>query len=55
MESYMNIRKGNTSELKTAVALYGPVTILINTQPKSFKFYGSGVYYDAQCSKLSYL
>ncbi|KAJ7387720.1 hypothetical protein OS493_001063 [Desmophyllum pertusum] len=46
LDFYMNIMKGDASELKQAIAFYGPVSILINTQPKSFKFYGSGIYYD---------
>ena len=49
----MNVTKGDTSELKQAIAFYGPVSILINTQPKSFKFYGSGIYYDPECSKYT--
>ncbi|XP_068747154.1 counting factor associated protein D-like [Montipora capricornis] len=50
LDFYMNITKGNSSELQQAVAFYGPVSILINTQPKSFKFYGSGIYYDPECT-----
>jgi len=50
LDFYMNITKGNSSELKQAIAFYGPVSILINTQPKSFKFYGSGIYYDPACT-----
>ncbi|XP_048582580.1 uncharacterized protein LOC5516093 [Nematostella vectensis] len=50
LDKYMSIRKGNTSQLKLAVAFYGPVSILVNTQPKTFKFYGSGIYYDTQCT-----
>lgn len=53
LDFYMNITKGDTSELKQAIAFYGPVSILINTQPKSFKFYGSGIYYDPACSKYT--
>ena len=49
----MNITKGNINQLKQAITFYGPVSILINTQPKSFKFYGSGTYYDQSCSKFS--
>ena len=48
----MNISKGNATELKQAIAQYGPVSVLINTQPKSFKFYSSGVYYDPECSGM---
>eukprot|EP00112_Aurelia_sp_Birch-Aquarium-sp1_P017337 Seg4002.5 transcript_id=Seg4002.5/GoldUCD/mRNA.D3Y31 product="Counting factor associated protein D" protein_id=Seg4002.5/GoldUCD/D3Y31 len=49
IESYMNITSGNSTELKLALAMYGPVTVLINTRPKTFKFYSSGVYYDETC------
>jgi len=49
VESYMNITSGNKTELKLALAMYGPVTILINTRPKTFKFYSSGVYFDGSC------
>ncbi|KAM7443323.1 hypothetical protein ABFA07_007801 [Porites harrisoni] len=50
LDFYMNITKGNINQLKQAIAFYGPVSILINTQPKSFKFYGSGIYYDQSCT-----
>lgn len=50
LDFYMNITKGNKHELKQAIAIYGPVSILINTQPKTFKFYGSGIYYDPDCT-----
>ena len=50
VDSYMNISKGNVTQLKQAIAQYGPVSVLINTQPKSFKFYSSGIYYDPECS-----
>ena len=45
----MNITSGNKTELKLALAMYGPVTVLINTRPKTFKFYSSGVYFDGSC------
>ena len=54
VEGYYNISQGNTSQLKQAIALYGPVTVLINTRPKSFKFYDSGVYLDKECGKCSW-
>jgi hypothetical protein len=51
----MNIGKENATELKQAIAQYGPISVLINTQPKSFKFYSSGIYYDPECSgKLTF-
>ncbi|CAB4027431.1 digestive cysteine ase 1 [Paramuricea clavata] len=50
VDSYMNIGKENATELKQAIAQYGPISVLINTQPKSFKFYSSGIYYDPECS-----
>lgn len=46
----MNISKQNSTELKQAISQYGPVSVLINTKPKSFKFYSSGIYYDPECS-----
>lgn len=49
IDGYYNVSQGNASQLKMAIAMYGPVTILINTRPKSFKFYDSGVYYDKGC------
>jgi len=54
IKGYYNISQGNISQLKTAIALYGPVTILINTRPKSFKFYDSGVFYDKECGMLQF-
>ena len=52
ISNYYNITSGNVTELKMALALYGPVTVLINTQPRSFKFYNKGVYFDEDCGKL---
>ena len=46
----MKIAQKNATELKQAIAQYGPVAVLINTRPKSFKFYSSGIYYDPECS-----
>lgn len=51
LEGYFNVSAGNSTELKMALALYGPVTVLINTRPRSFKFYDSGVYYDKKCDR----
>lgn len=50
LHSYMKIAQRNATELKQAIAQYGPVAVLINTRPKSFKFYSSGIYYDPECS-----
>ncbi|XP_047134693.1 uncharacterized protein LOC100204117 isoform X2 [Hydra vulgaris] len=49
ISNYYNITSGNVTEVKMALALYGPVTVLINTQPRSFKFYNKGVYFDEDC------
>jgi len=46
---YYNITSGNATEMKMALSLYGPLTVLINTRPRSFKFYDSGIYYDKNC------
>ena len=54
VEGYYNVTKGNITELKHALALYGPVTVLINTRPKSFKFYDNGIYYDKECGMYSF-
>ena len=51
----MNITSGNKTELKLALAMYGPVTVLINTRPKTFKFYSSGVYFDQNCGAYNRL
>lgn len=51
IDSYYNITSGNVTEMKMALALYGPLTVLINTRPRSFKFYDSGIYYDKRCGK----
>ncbi|EDV28493.1 uncharacterized protein TRIADDRAFT_51454 [Trichoplax adhaerens] len=49
LKGYSQIPQGNMKALKVALAKVGPVTVSINTSPKSFLFYSSGVFYNDQC------
>merc|ERR1711962_422543 len=51
IDDYLSISPHNVTQLKMALALHGPVTVLINTRPKSFKFYDSGIYFDKDCDR----
>jgi hypothetical protein len=52
---YVNVTSFSEDALMSAVAL-GPVAIAIDASLDSFRFYGSGVYYDPKCkSGLDYL
>jgi len=52
---YYNVSQFSEEALMSAVAM-GPVAIAIDASLDSFRFYGSGVYYDAKCrSGLDYL
>ena len=51
IESFGDIEKNNSTALKIALATYGPVSVEVNTDPKTFKFYKDGVYDDTSCGK----
>nr|ABK91809.1 cathepsin L-like proteinase precursor [Clonorchis sinensis] len=47
---YIDLPRGQVSELKQAVGHYGPISVAINAGLPSFMSYKSGVYSDDQCS-----
>ncbi|GMR30903.1 hypothetical protein PMAYCL1PPCAC_01098, partial [Pristionchus mayeri] len=49
ISGYVNISRGDEEALKSAVALIGPISVLIVASP-SFQHYGDGVYYEEGCS-----
>lgn len=49
----MTTPKKNEEALRRGLAWYGPASIAINANRKSFKFYSSGVLDDPKCGMLS--
>jgi len=43
------VKQGDEADLKEKVALYGPVSVVIDASKYSFQLYKSGVYYDPSC------
>nr|QOV03079.1 cathepsin L8 [Dysdercus peruvianus] len=52
IRGYTNIRQGSESDLQSAVANVGPVSVAINAGMPTFQFYNSGVYFDLFCTQL---
>ncbi|XP_054166422.1 procathepsin L-like [Oppia nitens] len=46
---YVNLTVGSEDALQHAVSTVGPIAAGINSSPKTFKLYKSGVYNDVQC------
>jgi len=46
---YVNVTKDSENDLMNAVGSIGPVAIAIDASLDSFRFYGSGVYYEPAC------
>ncbi|XP_067004611.2 cathepsin L [Anabrus simplex] len=56
ISNYVSISSGDQAALKEAVANVGPVSVAMNSGVNSFRYYASGVYYDAECKgELWYL
>merc|ERR1712116_51400 len=50
VSGYMSIRRGDESNLLSAVSSNGPVSVCINASSSGFQFYTSGVFNDPYCS-----
>ncbi|GMR30911.1 hypothetical protein PMAYCL1PPCAC_01106, partial [Pristionchus mayeri] len=48
---YVGIPSRDEEALKNAVALIGPISVLIDAHHPSFQSYGDGVYYDKECTE----
>ncbi|GLI71137.1 hypothetical protein VaNZ11_016236 [Volvox africanus] len=48
---YVNVPSRDEGALMEAVALHGPVAVLMNAALPPFKFYSEGVYYNEQCGQ----
>jgi len=46
---YVNVTQDSEADLQSAVGTIGPVAIAIDASLNSFRFYGSGVYYEPLC------
>ena len=49
--SFADIRSGDETALKTAVALVGPISIAMDAGHQSLQFYSHGVYREEECSR----
>ncbi len=46
---FINIKSGNEDDLTSAIASVGPISVALDADHNSFKFYHSGVYYEPAC------
>jgi len=53
INGYNCTKAGNEMELQNAVAMHGPIPVMIDASRNSFQLYSSGVYYDAACSSTT--
>ena len=44
---------GNETDLKSAIATIGPISVAIDAAVTSFRFYKSGVYDEPKCSSVA--
>jgi len=49
VRTYGAVKKGDEADLREKVALYGPVSVVIDASKYSFQLYKSGVYYEPSC------
>ncbi|XP_066992743.2 procathepsin L [Anabrus simplex] len=54
IKTFVNIQTANEVQLKEALAVVGPVSVLIDASQPSLPFYSEGVYYDTKCMSQNY-
>eukprot|EP01135_Chromosphaera_perkinsii_P008232 Nk52_evm1s1198 gene=Nk52_evmTU1s1198 len=50
---FYEVPRFNESALKQAVAVVGPLAVMIDASQRSFQFYHEGIYYDPSCKRSS--
>ena len=51
-DTISTVKKLDETALKHGLVSFGPASVAINVNKKSFKFYSSGVYDDPDCGKI---
>jgi cathepsin L len=49
ISGYVNVRAYHPQELKEAILTKGPMTVSLDADAKSFRFYKSGIYHNKEC------
>ena len=52
-KEFINIKSGSEEDLTNAIASIGPISVALDADHNSFKFYDSGVYYEPACRSNS--
>lgn len=50
VHGYTRISSGNENDLQTALAIHGPISVLINAGHRSFMHYSEGIWHEPYCS-----
>ena len=51
VSSYLEVPRYNESALKQAVAVVGPISVMVDASQRTFQFYKDGVYFDPSCKR----